>query len=77
MTWITLKTTGTRWEADLMHQILTAHQIPSRVLNQGIAPHFGCSTPAVLQVRVQDQWTALLLLSPVEEEEGADGWEFS
>jgi hypothetical protein len=67
MSWITLKTTATRWEADLMQQMLEAHQIPARVLNQGIAPHFGCGTPAVLQVLAQDRWTALLLLSPVEE----------
>jgi hypothetical protein len=51
-----------------MQQILVAHDIPARVINQGIAPHFGCGTPAALQVRLQDQWTALLLLSPVEEE---------
>ncbi len=50
-----------------MQQILTAQDIPARVVNQGIAPHFGCSTPAALQVRLQDQWTALFLLSPVED----------
>jgi hypothetical protein len=68
VSWITLKTTGTRWEAELMQQMLEAHQIPARVINQGIAPHFGCGTPAALQVRLQDQWTALLLLSPIEKE---------
>jgi hypothetical protein len=58
-----------------MHQILMSHEIPSRVVNHGIAPHFGCGTPAALQVRAQDQWTALLLLSPIEDED--DTWEFS
>ncbi|NJN59827.1 MAG: DUF2007 domain-containing protein [Leptolyngbyaceae cyanobacterium SL_5_9] len=67
MIWINLKTTATRWEADLMQQMLEAHQIPARVLNQGSAPHFGCGTPAVIQVLAQDRWTALLLLSPIEE----------
>lgn len=52
-----------------MQQILTAHEIPTRVVTHGVAPHFGCGTPSALQVRPQDQWTALLLLSPVEEGE--------
>ena len=60
-----------------MHQILVAHDIPSRVVNHGIAPHFGCGTPAALQVRAQDQWTALLLLSPVEDDDDTDNWEYS
>jgi len=51
-----------------MQQLLAAHEIPARIVNQG-APHFGCSVPAALQVRAQDQWTALLLLSPIEDPE--------
>lgn len=47
--------------------MLAAHEIPARVLSQGIAAHLGCNVPAALQVRVQDQWAALLLLSPIEE----------
>jgi hypothetical protein len=50
-----------------MQQMLAAHEIPARVVSQGIAAHFGCGVPAALQVRPQDQWTALLLLSPLEE----------
>jgi hypothetical protein len=50
-----------------MQQMLEAHGIPARVVAQGITPHFGCGTPSALQVRPQDQWTALLLLSPIEE----------
>lgn len=49
-----------------MQQLLAAHQIPARIVNQGL-PHFGCATPAAIEVRAEDQWTALLLLSPVEE----------
>ncbi|MBD2462337.1 hypothetical protein H6G89_14920 [Oscillatoria sp. FACHB-1407] len=67
MTWITLKTTGNFWEAELMQQMLAAHEIPARVIRQGVPVHFGCAAPAALQVRLQDQWTALLLLSPLEE----------
>ncbi|HHP7244403.1 MAG TPA: hypothetical protein ACFE0H_06930 [Elainellaceae cyanobacterium] len=67
MTWITLKTTGTRWEAELMQQMLAAHEIPARVVSHGVVPHFGCGVPAAVQVRPQDRWTALLLLSPVED----------
>ncbi len=50
-----------------MQQMLEAHQIPTRIVHQGLPCHFGCGTPAALQVRPQDQWTALLLLSPIEE----------
>jgi hypothetical protein len=51
-----------------MQQMLAAHEIPARIVNQS-APHFGCGIPAALQVRSQDQWTALLLLSPIEDPE--------
>jgi hypothetical protein len=68
VSWITLKIIGTRWEAELMQQMLAAHEIPARIVNQS-APHFGCGIPAALQVRSQDQWTALLLLSPIEDPE--------
>lgn len=54
----------------MMQQILAAHSIPARVILQGIAPHFGCGTPAALQVRSRDQWTALLLISPVDDSPG-------
>lgn len=50
-----------------MQQMLAVHEIPARVVCQGIAAHFGCDVPAALQVRAQDRWTALLLLSPIEE----------
>ncbi|MFM7424857.1 MAG: hypothetical protein ACKO7W_07690 [Elainella sp.] len=67
MTWITIKTTGTRWEAEWMQQLLAAHEIPARVVSQGAASHLGCGVPGALQVRPQDRWAALLLLSPIEE----------
>lgn len=52
----------------MMQQVLAAHQISARVLDLGVAPYLGLGSPAALQVRVEDQWTALLLISPVEEE---------
>ena len=69
MRWITLKTTSTRWEAELMQQLLAAHNIPTRILDMGIACYFGTASPAALQVHAKDQWTALLILSPIEEEQ--------
>jgi hypothetical protein len=69
VSWITLKTTNARWEAELMQQVLAAHDIPSRVLDRGIASYFGANSPSALQVRSEDQWTALLLLSSPEEEQ--------
>lgn len=66
--WITLRTTSTRWEADLMQQLLAAHEIPTRVIDLGVGAYFGQGSPAAVQVRDRDRWTALLLLSPPEEE---------
>ena len=67
MSWITLKTTKARWEADLMQQILTAHDIPCRVVDIGAGIYCGDGRQAALQVQPQDRWTALLLLSPSED----------
>lgn len=53
-----------------MQQVLAAHDIPSRIIDRGISPYFGAGSPAALQVRSQDQWTALLLLSSPEEQAG-------
>ncbi len=52
-----------------MQQLLAAHNIPTRILDLGIACYFGTGSPAALQVQPQDQWTALLILSPIEEEQ--------
>ena len=71
MTWITIRTTKARWEADLMAQLLDAHDIPSRVLNIGLGIYCGQGSQAALQVRSQDQWTARLFLSPPEDDESA------
>lgn len=67
MNWVTLRTTTARWEAEMMQHMLEAHGIPTRVINNSPMPHFGCDPPAALQVRLQDRWTAMLLLSPIEE----------
>ncbi len=50
-----------------MQQMLAVHEIPARVVSQGAAAHLGCGVPGALQVRPQDRWAALLLLSPIEE----------
>lgn len=51
-----------------MQQLLQAHQIPARVVNLGPSSYLGMGCPAQLQVQAADQWTALLLLSEVEED---------
>ncbi|MBE9016468.1 hypothetical protein C7B79_34720 [Chroococcidiopsis cubana CCALA 043] len=68
MNWMTLRTTSWRWEAELMQQLLEAHGIPTRILDLGSTSYFGAGSPAALQVYAKDRWTALLLLSPIEEE---------
>lgn len=72
MSWITIKTTNTRWEAELMYQILIAHDIPARIIDLGIMSYFGAGSPAALQVHLQNRWTALLLLSPLEETDAVE-----
>ncbi len=67
MSWITLKTTKGRWEAELMQQILTAYDIPCRVINIGAGIYCGQGNQAAIEVRAKDRWTALLLLSPPED----------
>jgi hypothetical protein len=52
-----------------MQQILAAHEIPSRILDLGMASYLGSGAFAALQVHPEDRWTALLLLSPVEDEQ--------
>lgn len=52
-----------------MQQILTAQGIPNRVIAQGSTAYPGCGVSSALQVPLHEQWTALLLLSPVEEED--------
>ncbi len=64
--WITIRTTKARWEAELMQQLLAAYDIPARVLDIGLGVYCGQGSQSALQVRPQDQWTALLLLSPPE-----------
>jgi hypothetical protein len=71
VSWITVKTTSTRWEAELIQQVLAAHKIPSRIVDLGISSYLGQGSPAALQVLSPDKWTALLLLSPPEEDQTA------
>ena len=51
-----------------MQQVLAAHEIPSRIIDLGVASYFGQGSPAALLVKNSDQWTALLLLSSPDEE---------
>ncbi|GAA6615432.1 hypothetical protein [Scytonema sp. NUACC26] len=69
MTWITLLTTSFRWQAELMQELLAAHGIPTKIIDLGVKSYLGAGTPAALQVRLQDKWAALLLLSSYEDEQ--------
>lgn len=55
-----------------MEQILAAQQITVRVVDLGASPYLGLGCAAALQVHPEDRWTALLLLSPIEEVEEAE-----
>ena len=67
MYWITIKTTQSRWEAELMQQLLAAYEIPSRVVDIGLGVYCGQGSQTALQVLSKDKWTALLLLSTPED----------
>jgi Na+-translocating ferredoxin:NAD+ oxidoreductase RnfC subunit len=51
-----------------MQQILAAHQIPTRIVDLGIASCLGAGSSTALQVLPEHQQTASLLISPIEEE---------
>lgn len=65
--WVTVSTTNLRWEAELMQQVLLAHDIPTRLVALGLGLYMGQGSPAALQVLIEDEQTALNLLKPVEE----------
>jgi len=67
--WVTVRTTAARWEAELMQQLLAAHDIPARAVDLGATVYLGQGSPTALQVRAGDRWTALLLLSAPEEDD--------
>ena len=51
-----------------MQQLLAAQDIQSRIISQGIgSAYLGGGSPSALQVYLQDRWTALLLLSTVDD----------
>ena len=66
-TWVTVSTTNLRWEAELMQQVLMAHDIPTRLVALGLGLYMGQGSPAALQVLIEDKQTALNLLKPIEE----------
>lgn len=68
LSWMTVRTTTMRWEAELMQEVLVAQQIPCRLIDLGIVSYMGMGSPAALQVPSQHLWAARLLLSPIEEE---------
>ncbi|MGE5657994.1 MAG: hypothetical protein ACM37W_15425 [Actinomycetota bacterium] len=72
MSWITLRTTNFRWEAELMQQLLAAHHIPTRLVDLGIASYLGAGSATALQVLPKDQSVASFLLTPLEEEREFD-----
>lgn len=67
--WVTLRSTSARWEAELMAELLAAHNIPARIVDLGCHAYFGQGSSAKLQVRQRDRWTAMLLTSAPEAED--------
>ena len=45
MTWMTVKTTRFRWEAELIQQVLIAHEISVRIIDLGIESYMGQGSP--------------------------------
>ena len=67
--WVTLRTVSARWEAESIAMLLAAHDIPVRIVDLGCHAYLGQGSPAALQVRSGDRWTALLLTSDPETED--------
>lgn len=67
MSWIAIRTTSTRWEAELIEQVLTAQEIPTRLVDCGVVSYLGMGSPTTVQVSLEHRWSALLLLSEIEE----------
>ncbi|NJR74111.1 MAG: hypothetical protein HC773_11525 [Scytonema sp. CRU_2_7] len=53
----------------MMQQLLASYDIATKIIDLGVKSYMGAGTPAALQVRLQDKWTALLLLSLPEDEQ--------
>jgi hypothetical protein len=51
-----------------MQQLLAAHEIPARIVDLGIASYLGAGSATALQVLPEHQQTALILISPIEED---------
>ncbi|MEB3162626.1 MAG: hypothetical protein VKK80_05305 [Prochlorothrix sp.] len=68
MSWVTIRTTPNRWEAELIQQMLAAQDIPSRILDLGAPTYLCIGGPSAVQVLYPDRWTALLLLSTPEDD---------
>lgn len=68
VSWITIRTTPNRWEAELIQQMLEAQDIPSRIMDLGAPTYLCMGGPSAIQVLHQHRWTALLLLSTPEED---------
>ncbi|MDJ1185003.1 putative signal transducing protein [Roseofilum casamattae] len=67
MSWITIRTTSSRWEAELIEQLLADRDIPARLLDYGAMAYLGMGSPTTVQVPLECRWSALLLLSQIEE----------
>jgi hypothetical protein len=72
VSWITVRTTSFRWEAELFQQMLAAYDIPSRIVDLGVMSYMGLGSPTALQVQPDDQSTALTLLDVWEAENIAE-----
>jgi hypothetical protein len=51
-----------------MQQLLAAQDIPSRIVDLGIASYLGAGSATALQVLQEDESIALQLLMPLEDE---------
>lgn len=67
--WVTLRTVSARWEAELIAELLAAHDIPVRIVDLGFHTYLGQGSPAKLLVCNSDRWTAMLLTSNPEAED--------
>jgi hypothetical protein len=64
--WTAIRTAQSRWEAELIEQLLKSQNIPCRLVSLGVESYLGMGSPVAVQVLNSDVWAALLLLSEVD-----------
>lgn len=65
MNWVELQAAASRWEAELVQQMLAGYNIPTRFRDVGMTAYFGCGAATTVLVRERDRAEAQQILAAV------------